>query len=370
MRVAALGLLFLATFACAASAAKPLRVSVAGKPPGAVAGRTWTLRLAVRPASYAGTIRVIASGPIRISARASGRRGSFRARLVLPSAGRWALSARAGSATFRLGTVRVRPTPPQPLTFSEPTSIDLQPDGSLLLVENNPGRLLRVDAATGSVTALASLERPFAVVRAPSGSVFVTSENSLRRLDPGGAPAAVAEAESDIGPLAVAPNGDVYFTTATWVFRLAGGSGSPVPIAGTGILGGGGDGGPAVDAQVSAPHGIAVAADGAVLISDTGNDRIRRIDPASAVISAFAQVGIPGGIDVAGDGTVYVVDGRERRVVHLSTAGERMGFVGPAFGLPYDVEVAPDGVLYLLEGGPSGRLRRMAPDGTVTTVSR
>ena len=36
----------------------------------------------------------------------------------------------------------------------------------------------------------------------------------------------------------------------------------------------------------------------------------------------------------------------------------------------YDVEASPEGVAYLLQAGPSGRIRRIAPDGSVTTVSR
>jgi hypothetical protein len=74
-------------------------------------------------------------------------------------------------------------------------------------------------------------------------------------------------------------------------------------------------------------------------------------------------------MDVAADGTIYVIGGREQRVVHLSPSGARIGFVGPAFGLPYDVEVADDGVVYVLEAAPFARLRRIARDGTVTTVS-
>jgi hypothetical protein len=65
-----------------------------------------------------------------------------------------------------------------------------------------------------------------------------------------------------------------------------------------------------------------------------------------------------------------VVDSRERRIVRLSASGGRIGFFGPVFGLPYDVEATAGGGAYVLEAGPLGRLRRVAPNGTVTTVSR
>jgi sugar lactone lactonase YvrE len=371
MKVVALASLLVVACACNAGAAEAVHVSVVGKLTTAVAGSAWTVRLAVRPASSRGTIRVTASGPGQVGARASGKHGSFRARLVFPSAGRWSLAARAGTSTSRLGAVQVRPAPPQPLTFSEPTSIDLEPAGTLLVVENNPGRVLRVDPKTGSVTVLVpSLSRPYAIVRAPSGVVLVSSENLLRRIDSAGSLTTVAQADGDIGPVAAAPNGDVYYATATQIFRLAGGASPPVRVAGTAVQGGGGDGGPALNAQLSAPHGLAIAGDGALLVSDAGNDRVRRIDPATGVITAFAQLGTPHGLDVATDGTIYVIDSRDSRVVHLSASGARLGFVGPVFGLPYDVEVADGGVAFVLEAGPSGRIRRVAPDGTVTTVSR
>ena len=92
-----------------------------------------------------------ATGTRRVHVRVSGRRGSYRARLVFPTAGLWRLTARAGGTTSRLGSVRVRRAPAKPLVFSQPTSIDLQPDGTLLLVENNPGRVLHVTPASGRV---------------------------------------------------------------------------------------------------------------------------------------------------------------------------------------------------------------------------
>jgi hypothetical protein len=366
-------LLLPSVFVCVASAAEPVKVSLAGKRPAPIVGRASTVRLVVSPASFSGAVRVTASGTRRFSVRATGRRGSYRARLVFTSPGLWRLSARAGGTTSRLGAVRVRRAPARPLAFTEPTSIDLEPSGKLLLVEFSKGRVLQVNPATGRVAAVAtSLDQPYAVARAPSGSIYLSKENQLLRFSGGVPPTTVAEVSPgvEIGPIAVAPNGDLYYATATQIFRLPGGSGPSVHIAGTGAEGGGGDGGPALDAQFSSPHGLAVATDGSLLVSDRGNDRVRRIDPTTGVITSFAPVGEPYGSDVASDGTVYVIDGKAHRVARLSPSGAMLGFLGPSFFNPYDVEVGPDGAAYLLQAGPVGRIRRIAPDGSVTTVSR
>ena len=373
MKRVAGALLVLGVFACAASAAGPVRVSVTGKRSPPVVGRAWTMRLAIRPRTYAGAVRVSAVGPGRVRVRAIGKRGAYRARLVFPKAGLWRITAQAGGGTSRLGSVRVRPAPARPVAFTEPTSIDLQPDGTLLLVENNPGRMLRVNPVSGRVSVLVpSISRPYAVARAPSGSIYVSVGNQLQRLNGSGSPTTVAEVPAgvEIGPITTGPNDDVYYSTATQIYRLAGGSGPPIRIAGTGEAGGGGDGGPALSAQFSSPHGLAVAADGALLVSDRDNNRLRRIDPVTGLVTAYAPIDQPYGIDVASDGTVDVVEGSTNRVVRLSPSGARLGFLGPAFVIPYDVEAAPGGIAYLLQAGPTGYIRRIAPDGSVTTVSR
>jgi sugar lactone lactonase YvrE len=50
-----------------------------------------------------------------------------------------------------------------------------------------------------------------------------------------------------------------------------------IRVAGTGTVGNSGDDGPATDAQLNFPNGLAVTADGGFLIADTGNEIVRAV---------------------------------------------------------------------------------------------
>src|SRR5438128_1060483 len=64
-------------------------------------------------------------------------------------------------------------------------------------------------------------------------------------------------------------------------------------FAGTGVKGFSGDGGPATAAQLSFPCGVAVGPDGALYICDTENHRIRKLTP-NGKIMTVAGIGVPG----------------------------------------------------------------------------
>lgn len=75
--------------------------------------------------------------------------------------------------------------------------------------------------------------------------------------------------------------------------------GNLTTVAGTGDKGNGGDGGPALKAQFNCMHSLAIGPDGAVYLADTFNNRIRKFDPKTGTIAAFAGTGKNG---FSGDG--------------------------------------------------------------------
>jgi DNA-binding beta-propeller fold protein YncE len=340
--------------ACASAHGGDIRVARAGRGPAPRPGHAWTLTLTVRPESFHGVVRVTADGPVRLSARATGGNGRYRARLVFPRSGSWRLAATAGGTRSRLGSVRV--PAPAPLVLEEPTGIDVLPDGSLLVVEFDRRRLLRVVPSTGRVTQVATFGKPWGVTRGEAGAVFVSSQNTVQRIDPGRAAVTVAVVDPslEIGPVAVTPSGDLVYATASALYRLPGGiAGTPQPIAAGTVLAG--------------PHGIAVTSGGVLLVSDTGNNRILRVE--GDTVTTFATLGGPRGIDVAPDGTVYIASGDERRIFHYSASGDRLGVVGPRFADAYALSVAADGTVYAVDLGGLGIIRRIAPDGTASVVA-
>jgi hypothetical protein len=114
--------------------------------------------------------------------------------------------------------------------------------------------------------------------------------------------------------------------------------GSMTTIAGSGAAAFGGDGGPATDAQLKDPNGVGIDVAGGVLIADSGNDRIRRLDRDGIITT------------IAGGGPDTPADGAPATSVRL---------LGPT-------SIAFDRAGGLIVGDERGhRLWRLTPAGTV-----
>jgi sugar lactone lactonase YvrE len=114
-----------------------------------------------------------------------------------------------------------------------------------------------------------------------------------------------------------------------------------------------------------------VTGDGGLLVSDTGNGRVKRVDLKTGAVETWGDLGKPRGISIAPDGqTAYVVDASTDRVVHLRIDGKRLGTVKHVFGDPYSVAAAADRSVYVVDTAAIGRLYRLRPNGAATVVSR
>ena len=156
-------------------------------------------------------------------------------------------------------------------------------------------------------------------------------------------------------------------------------------VAGTGVAGLSGDGGPAAEARLNLPYGLAVDASGALYIADLGNKRVRRVT-SDGVISTFAggrdDLLAPRNLAVDGGGNLYISEFEGHRVRRVSPGGAvttvagtgAAGFAGdggPASRalLKYPAGLALDaaGNLYVADSG-NQRVRRIRPDGGISTV--
>ena len=173
-------------------------------------------------------------------------------------------------------------------------------------------------------------------------------------------------------------------------------------VAGTTTSGFSGDGGPAADAQLWCPTGVALDEEGNIYIADSCNNRIRKVIAATGIITTVAGDGsqgfsgdggpatsaqLAGPIGVALDraGNLYIADYLNDCIRHVVAAtgiittvagdGSRgfSGDGGPATAAqlyaPYGVVLDARGHLYIADGA-NNRIRKViSPTGIITTVA-
>ncbi|KFL36522.1 hypothetical protein N788_12480 [Arenimonas donghaensis DSM 18148 = HO3-R19] len=172
------------------------------------------------------------------------------------------------------------------------------------------------DTGDGGAAAAATLDAPTALVSNYPGyprSLFLSTGNRVRlvRLD----------------PISAAPPAGVILA-----------------FAGTGEAGFSGDGGPAASARLNSPGALAAAPDGSVYIADNGNFRIRRVDP-QGIITTVAGTGVEGDAGLGGpatqaqlsvvtalaldqQGRLYIAQAQHHRILRIGGDGQLESFIG------------------------------------------
>jgi serine/threonine protein kinase/sugar lactone lactonase YvrE len=216
------------------------------------------------------------------------------------------------------------------------------PDSSLVGVEHTHNRVFRV-GRDGAVSPLATdvpLDRPVNVARGPDGSLYVAEWGThvIRRISEGGKVTPFAGVRGggfggDGGPALSA-----RFDAPTHLFVARDGSlliadvqnrrirrvrkdGVVETIAGNGRAGTGGDGGPAVEAQLGEPESIIEGRDGTLYVEDKQNGRIRSIDASGIIRTVASGLDAPSSIAVRADGTLYVSETANHRILAIAPGG-------------------------------------------------
>jgi sugar lactone lactonase YvrE len=187
-----------------------------------------------------------------------------------------------------------------------------------------------------------------------------------------GAPALTAKF-ANITALAVAPDGGLAIAdTDNARVRLvvpqpkqpATSSDRVIAIAGNGTVGFSGDGGPALHASFNLVQGLVFGGDGTLYLSDTGNLRIRAVDPSTGNIRTIAGTGAVGEEGNGGP----AINATMKSVIGLGADPSRNALYLPEFGNQWVRKInLNDGIISVYAGtGTSG----FSGDGGPATLAR
>jgi trimeric autotransporter adhesin len=239
---------------------------------------------------------------------------------------------------------------------------------------------------------------PFGIAVDPAGNIYIPFGRRLRKVDAETGILTTFVGSDTAGSVlrfafavAIGPDGKVYVADSGNSSVLRVDRDETISTeAGNGTAGFSGDGGPAPEAQLQHPVAVAVSADGAVVIGDRGNSRVRRVDGRTHVISTVAGNGPPlltffqpHGLAVDQHDNVYLSD-LFHRVLKIdgatgafsAVAGSVAGFSGdggPARDAqlhdPWRLSVDAAGHLYISDHG-NRRIRKVdAETGVISTVA-
>ena len=257
--------------------------------------------------------------------------------------------------------------------FNEPYGIAVDGSGNIYLADRHNHCVRRIDGLSGRVTTYAGNRKAgFAGDGGPAAEGGLVEPNGLG-LDPAQRRLFIADVadhrvrvvdlargtiatfagtgaaahSGDGGPAAaaalfgaravkVAADGTVYILErqGSTLRAVAPGTGSITTVAGTGVRGYRGDGGPARAAQFDAPKEFALDPGGDILVVDTENHAIRRIEAATQIVETIAGgrqgadgdggpataagLGRPHGAAVGPDGAIYIGDTENHRIRKLT----------------------------------------------------
>jgi sugar lactone lactonase YvrE len=258
------------------------------------------------------------------------------------------------------GTTGFADAPGRQARFADPYGLAQGRDGTLFVADAGDNNRIRVIAPDGTVSTLAGDREGFT--------------------DGAGAAAAFHTPSG----LAIDAAGNLYVAdTGNNAIRKVSPQGVVTTLAGDGTAGY--QDGPAAQARFNGPLGVAVDARGNVYVADTYNDRIRMIG-ADGNVATLAGLGAPGYADglaaeamfdtptailLDAQGALLIADTRNGAIRKLDAAGQVSTLAKaadneekPLMRRPVSMALTPDGVLYIGDMA-RGRILQLAADGTL-----
>jgi DNA-binding beta-propeller fold protein YncE len=211
-------------------------------------------------------------------------------------------------------------------TLDLPVAVVFDAEWNMLIADQANDRLRKVDRLTGTISTVAGVgpcTDPAACPALGDGGPATSAFLSFPQ----------GQSARPAGRIAIDGGGNVYVADSLNArVRKIDTAGIITTIAGNGVAGSGGDGGPATDALLNGLADVEVAPNGDVYIADTGNGCVRLVRAADGVITTVAGVcgspgfagdgGLaieaklskPGGIALDADGNLYIADTHNQRV--------------------------------------------------------
>jgi len=265
---------------------------------------------------------------------------------------------------------------------NNPYGLVIGPDGALYFCDLDNQRIRRLDLKTKQLTTIAGNgERGYRGDGGPATSAALNMPHELRF--------------DRVGDLYIAERDNHVIRKVDHLTHTIS------TVAGTGVAGFSGDGGPGTKAQLRQPHSIVFDRDGTLLICDIGNQRIRRFHPDTGIIETSAGTGEakptsdgapvkgtplngPRTLALAPNGDLYValregnaiyrIDAAKQTLHHVAGTGEQGlgGDGGPALtaklGGPKGLAIGSDNGLYIADTENHVIRRVDLKSGIITTV--
>ena len=274
---------------------------------------------------------------------------------------------------------------PKPVRIVEPGALALDLRGGLLVADRKLNRVVRIDLRSGKRRVVVKgLRDIVALAYDDVGRLYVGAGDRIYRLDRARRTIVVGNGErghaGDGGPATAASFGGlggfevdhdksiVISEYDNWI-RFVDPNGIVSTLAGTGEEGYAGDGGPARAAVLSHPHDLALRIDREVIVADSHNGVLRRIDPTGTISTFSAGYLAPVAVKGGPGNSVFVADAGANAVFRVAPEGgaprKVAGARGPAF-----LAVDSRHNLYVSEVAGTRRVLRIAPSGRVRVLVR